>query len=91
MLGGSNDAIYRWFQKNSCCYSEEIDNVMTATRYSQLKLSMKLCHNSSAPKREDEGYDPAYKYDLIYKTNVHDCNGFTLYTYQNQVIDESAW
>ena len=64
---------------------------MTATRYSQLKLPMKLCHNGSAPKREDEGYDPAYKYDLIYKTIVHNCDGLTLYADQNQVIDESTW
>ena len=60
VLGGSNSAIYRRFQKNSCCYFKEIDNVMTATRYSQLKLSLKLCHNGSAPKRGDEVSDPAY-------------------------------
>lgn len=34
VLGGSNGAIHRRFQKNNCCYSKEIDNVMTATRYS---------------------------------------------------------
>ena len=47
VLGGSNGAIYRRFQKNSCCYSKEIDNVMTTTKYNQLKLSLKLCHNDS--------------------------------------------
>ena len=60
---------------------------MAATRYSQLKLSMKLCHNDSAPKREDEGYDPAYKYNLINKTIVHNCNGITMYVNQNQLIN----
>ena len=91
VLGGSNGAIYRRFQKNSCCYSREIDRVMSLTRFSQLKQSLKLCHNGSAPKRNDEGYDPAYKYDLIYKTIVHNCNGVTLYADQNQTIDESTW
>ena len=64
---------------------------MTATRYCQLKLSLKLCHNNIAPKRGDDDYDPAYKYNLIYKTIVHTCNGVTKYADQNQVIDKSIW
>ena len=91
VLGSSNGAIYRRFQKGGCCYSKEIDDAMTASRYGQLKLALKLCHNGSAPKRGHANYDPAYKYDLIYKCIVHNCNEVSKYADENQVIDESTW
>ena len=33
------------------------------------------------------GYDPAYKYDLIFRCMVHNCNAITLYAEQNQTVD----
>jgi len=63
---------------------------MTASRYDQLKSALKLCHNGSSPKRGNNNYDPAYKYDLIYKCIVHNFNEVTKYADKNQVIDEST-
>ena len=37
------------------------------------------------------GYDPAYKYDLIFRCMVHNCNAITLYAEQNQTVDETTW
>ena len=48
---------------------------MTLTRFGELKRNLKLCHNGSVLKRGMPNYDPAYKYDLIYKMMVHNCIG----------------
>ena len=49
VLGSTDGAIYRRFQKGGCCYSKEIDDATTASRYGQLELALKLFHNGSAP------------------------------------------
>ena len=37
------------------------------------------------------GYDPAYKYDLIFRCMLHNCNAITLYAEENQTVDETTW
>ena len=37
------------------------------------------------------GYDPAYKYDLIYKAMVHNCNAITKYAEGHLTVDETTW
>ena len=90
VLGNSNVTICRRFQKGSCYYSKDIDDAMIATRCSQLKLLLKLCHSVSAPKRGDSGYDLAHKCSLIFKTIVHNCNIIIKHAHQHQVIDGST-
>lgn len=92
VLGGSNGALYRRWNKNiACCYSKDIATSMTLTRYGEIKRNLKLCNNDTAPKRSQQGYNPGYKYDLIYKAIVHNTNAITLKADETQVIDETTW
>ena len=91
VLGGSNGAIYRRWDPDNVCFSKHISEGLSATRFCELKRAKKLCHNGSSPKRGQPGYDPAYKFTLIYDTIVHNTNAITKYADENQVIDESTW
>ena len=91
VLGGSNGALYRRWNQESSNYSKEIATEMTATRFQELKQAIKLCHNGSVSKSGQPGYDPAYKYDLVYKAMVHNTNAITKYASENQTIDETTW
>jgi hypothetical protein len=64
---------------------------MTLTRFYELKWNLKLCNNDTVPRRNENGYNPAYKYDLIYKTLVHNTNVISKKADENQVIDETTW
>ena len=64
---------------------------MSLSRFGEVKRSMKLCHNNSCAKKGQEGYNPAYKFDLIYKCMVHNTNALTKYADENQTIDETTW
>jgi len=86
VLGGSDGALYRRWDKNCITFSKEIAASMTLTRYAEIKMHVKLCVNGIAPKRGESNYNPAYKYDLIYKTN-----SISLKADENQVIDETMW
>ncbi len=91
VLGGSDGALYQRWDTSSPMYSSLIANSMTLTRYGELKRNKKLCVNISSPKPDQPGYDPAYKYDLIYKTLVHNTNAISKKADENQVLDESTW
>ena len=64
---------------------------MSLTRFKELKRSMKLCHNTSEPKKEQLDYNPTCKYNLIYQTIVYNTNAITKYTDKYQVVDEITW
>ena len=64
---------------------------MTLTRFGEIKRSMKLNFNETAPKRGQPGYNPAYKYDLIYKTMVDNTAAITKYADDNQTVNETTW
>ena len=74
--GGSNGAIYRRWQVGSD-YDNLIDLSMTHCRFIQIKRVMKLCDNKACPKQGEAGYDPAYKFDYIWKTIVHNVNAIS--------------
>ena len=74
VLGGSNGALYRRWDEYNCMYSPDIAKSMTMTRYGQLKRNKKLCINEATPKRVEPGYNPAYKYDLVYAVMVFNIN-----------------
>jgi hypothetical protein len=50
----------------------------------------KLNNNFLAPKRNQPGYDPAYKYDMIYKTPIHNINWVTKKAGLDQCGDETT-
>lgn len=91
ILGGSNGALYRRWDENSVCYSEKVAKSITLTRYGEIKRNLKLCNNDALPKRGEEGYDPSYKYDLIYRAIVHNTNAISKKADETQVIDETTW
>ena len=90
-LGGSNGALYRRWDKSNDCYSKNIAEAITVTRYAEVKRNLKLCNNSECPKRGQPGYDPGYKYDLIWRCIVDNTNAISKKADETQVIDESTW
>ena len=38
---------------------------------------IKLCNNETAPKNGEEGYNPAYKFDMLWNVMVHNVNAIT--------------
>ena len=71
--GGSVGAMYlRWVDGSN--YNEVIADSINQSRWMQIKRTVKLNMNSTCPKRGEPGYDPAYKFDFIYKTLVHNMN-----------------
>ena len=79
-LGGSRGAILRRFddsREDNLSYNKFIASAFTKTRFLEVKRVIKLCDNSTAPKRGQPGYDPAFKYDYIFKTLVHNTNALT--------------
>jgi len=91
VLGGSQGGLHRRWDKECKCHHDDICKSMTFTRYCELKRALKLCHNGSSPQRGEEGYDPAYKYDLIYNRIVHNCNAISKYADENLTVDETTW
>jgi hypothetical protein len=87
-LNGSDGAIHeRWNKKaeDQKMFCPKIAGPMSHTRFLKLKRCYKLCDNDKAPKRGQEGYDPAYKFDFIYKMMVYNTNVQTKYADSDSV------
>ena len=56
-----------------------------------MKRVVKLCNNVTAKKKDEEGYEPAYKYDYIFNTIVHNTNAITLYASLDLSGDETSF
>lgn len=92
VLGGSVDGgIHRRWKKESSCYDSLIANTMSHTRFLQLKRTLKLNDNSKAKKAKEDGYDPAYKYDMIYATMCHNVRALTQSASLDLCADETSW
>ena len=78
VLGGMDGAIYRRWKKDDSAYDPVIAGTITNSRWLQLKRVYKLCDNDVTPKKGDRGYDPAYKYDYIYKCLIRNINELTM-------------
>ena len=50
----------------------------------------KLNDNQSSPKKVEKGYNPAYKYDLIYNVLVHNTNYLSKQSKLNLCGDETT-
>ena len=51
VLGGSQGALHRRWDKGGPCYLPDVARTMLFTRFGELKRSMKLCNNDKAPKK----------------------------------------
>ena len=70
---GSVGAMYRRWVDGSD-YGEVIVESINHLRWLQIKRTVKLNNNATSSKRGEPGYDPAYKFDLLYRTMVHNAN-----------------
>ena len=80
----------RWLSADAD-YDNAITNNMTYSQWCQIKSVFKLNNNLTSPGRGKEGYDPAAKYDLIYRTICHNMNHFTLLAELDATLDELTW
>ena len=91
--GGSDGAILRRFDKreNNTAFDKLINKSFTKTRWLELKRVTKLCNNLTAKKRGQDGYNPAYKYDYIFNTIIHNVNALTLRACLDLCGDETTF
>jgi len=90
-LGGSNGALYQRWCAGESMYDIPIFECITYDRFLQIKRTIKLCNNYSAPKKVEPKYNPAYKYDLIFKALVRNCNVLTKYADLDLCGDETTY
>ena len=50
-----------------------------------------MCNNEAVPKKGQPGYDPAYKYDYLYKVLIHNVNALTKTAELDMTGDETTW
>ena len=93
VLGGSNGAFLRRFdsREGNTSYCDLIAKTFTKSRWLAIKRVYKLCNNLTAKKRDQEGYDPAYKYDSIFETICHNVNALTLFAGLDLSGDETSF
>jgi hypothetical protein len=59
---------------------------------SQLKQIWKLCNNQAPEaKKDNPNYNPAYKYDMIFQTIIHNTNAVTKHADLDQCADETFY
>jgi hypothetical protein len=91
--GGSNGAILRRFNKEdkNTAYCPYIANAFTKTRWLQLKRVIKLNDSTNIKKKGDTGYEPAYKYDMIFDVIISNVNYLTKEAALDMCGDEMAY
>ena len=57
VLGGSQGALHRRWEKDGPCFAQEIARIMTLARFCEIKRSLKLCNNHEAPKKGQGKYE----------------------------------
>ena len=77
--------------RGSSAYDAEIESSITHRRWLQVKRVYKLNDNTEAAKKGEPGYDPAYKYDMIWDVLVHNVNAITAYTALDLTGDETTF
>ena len=75
--GGSGGALHLQWDGSSSCYDPQVEATITQSRWLQLKRIYKLCDNDQAPKKGQDNYNPAYKYDYLFCCIVENMNAIT--------------
>jgi hypothetical protein len=90
-IGGSKgDIRARW--KTEGCIDDCIVNSMTYSRWLEIKRIIKLNSNTETrPKNGAPGYNPAYKFDLIWEVIVLNTNYLTEWASTKLTGDETSW
>jgi hypothetical protein len=91
--GGSKGAILRRFNKEdkTTAYCPYIANAFTKTRWLQLKRVIKLNNNANIKKKGNGGYEPAYKYDMIFDIIISNVNFLTKEAALDMCGDETTY
>jgi hypothetical protein len=71
--------------------SEVVELFIDSIAFLQMKRVVKLCNNLIATKRGEAGYNPAYKYAMIYKVLVNNGNAISKYADLDQTGNETTW
>jgi hypothetical protein len=88
--GGSNGAIHRQWM-DGANYNVLVQGSITHTQWQQIKRVMKLINNQSSPKHGEEGYNPAFKFDMLYDVLISNLNVVTRYAKSDQCGDKTTW
>jgi hypothetical protein len=88
--GGSNGAIHRQWM-DGADYNALVQANVTHMQWLQIKRVLKLNSNQTSPKRGEEGYDPAFKFDMLYDVIISNLNTITKYAEADQYGDETTW
>jgi hypothetical protein len=91
VLGGSQGAFFRRFDRTDTGYSSHIAEAFSKERWHNIKRVYKLCNNQQAPKQGEENYNPAYKYHFLFETLVKNINAITKKADDDQCIDETTF
>ena len=70
---------------------KHISSSLSLSQWFNLKILLKLNNNDLSPKRGEVGYDPAYKYDMIYRTIVDNVIALTRSAEMDLTGDETSW
>jgi hypothetical protein len=88
--GALQGALFRRWRVGDTAYDPDVAASMTHTRWLQIKRIIKLCDNDLSPKRGEEGYCPAYKYDYLFKCLISNLNAITKQADLDQCGDETT-
>ena len=92
--GGGKSSMMLRFDKSrddNSAFDGDIASAFTRSRWCEIKRSVKLCDNMAAAKKGQPNYEPAYKYDKIFDTLIHNVNAVTKYANTDQCVDESTF
>ena len=64
--GGSNSALAKKWLESAATFDSTIVNTITHRHWLQIKRCIKLCDNSKVIPKGQPGYDPTYKYRMIF-------------------------
>jgi hypothetical protein len=81
---------FRWMESDPD-YDSKISAAISQTRWCQIKQVFKLQNNFVEPSRGAHGYNPAFRYDPIFKAMCFNMNYFTLKADDDFGVDESTW
>ena len=89
--GGGDGALYRRWNKNTSHSDEYCQEAMSLDRWVNLKRIYKLNNNDVAKNKEEAGYNPAYKYDLIFDVLTSNVRAMAKKAELDLTGDETTW
>ena len=89
--GGGDGSLYRRWDTGTAAFDPLVRDAMSLHRWNQLKRIFKLNNNDIAKQKCEDGYNPTYKYDMIYRTLVDNVIALTKKGELDLTGDETSW